>query len=117
MNAASTSGRLFLVTGGLPGQENGLDVWQNTSLSDGHTGEELVELLVVADSELEMARVDSGLLVVTSSVTGQFELLSSEVFEYGSEVDGCSTTDTSSIVALTEHTMKTTDWELKSSTR
>ncbi|KIH52976.1 hypothetical protein ANCDUO_16907 [Ancylostoma duodenale] len=42
---------------GLLGQENSLDVGQDSSLSDGHSGEQLVELLVVADGELEMARL------------------------------------------------------------
>ncbi|EYC41369.1 hypothetical protein Y032_0571g114 [Ancylostoma ceylanicum] len=69
---------LFLVSSGLLGQENSLDVGQNSSLGDGHTGQQLVELLVVADGELEMARVDPGLLVVTGSVAGQLEHLSSE---------------------------------------
>ncbi|KAK6728824.1 hypothetical protein RB195_006091 [Necator americanus] len=53
--------------GGLLGQEDSLDVGQNSSLSNGHTGKQLVELLVVANGELEMARVDSALLVVTGS--------------------------------------------------
>ncbi|ETN87291.1 hypothetical protein NECAME_00150 [Necator americanus] len=101
----------------LLGKENGLDVWQNSSLGDGHTGKQLVQLLVVADSELQMARVDSALLVVTSSVTGQLEHLSGEVFEHSSQVHRCSSSDASSIVSLAEHAVKTTNWELESSTR
>ena len=37
----------------LLGQENGVDVGQDTSLGDGHASEELVELFVVADGELD----------------------------------------------------------------
>lgn len=50
--------------------------------------EELVQLLIVADGELQMTRDDTGLLVVTSGVTSQLKDLSSEVLQDGSEVDG-----------------------------
>lgn len=49
--------------------------------------EELVQLLIVADGELQMTRDDTGLLVVTSGVTGQLKNLGSEVLKDGSEVD------------------------------
>lgn len=50
--------------------------------------EELVQLLIVADGELQMTGNDTGLLVVTSGVTGQLKNLSSEVLQDSSEVDG-----------------------------
>lgn len=37
---------------GLLGQQDGLDVGQDASLSDGDPAEQFVQLLVVADSEL-----------------------------------------------------------------
>jgi hypothetical protein len=49
--------------------------------------EQFVQLFVVTDGELQVTRNDTLLLVVTSSVTGQFENFSREVFEDGSEVD------------------------------
>ena len=58
-----------------------MDVWQNTALGDGDVTEKFVEFLVVADGELEMTGDDTGLLVVTSSVAGQFEDFSSEIFK------------------------------------
>ena len=61
---------------GLLGEEDGLDVGQDTSLGDGDTGQELVQLLVVTDGELKMSWDDSGLLVVSGSITGQLENLS-----------------------------------------
>ena len=36
----------------LLGQEHGLDVRENSALGDGHSGQQLVQLLVVADGEL-----------------------------------------------------------------
>ncbi len=98
---------------GLLGQERVVDVGQDTSLSDGDVSEQLVQLLVVADGELEVAGNDTGLLVVAGSVTGQLEDLSSQVLEDGSEVDGGTSTDALGIVALAEVTVDTTDGELK----
>ena len=67
-----------------------MNVGQNTTLGNGDVTEELVQLLVVADGELEMARNDTGLLVVTSGVTGQLEDFSCQVLEDCGEVDGCT---------------------------
>ena len=53
---------------GLLGEEDGLDVGQDTSLGDGDTGEQFVQLLVVPDGELEVTGDDPGLLVVTGSI-------------------------------------------------
>jgi len=65
-----------------------VDVGENTTLGDGDVSEKLVQLLVVADGELQVTGDDTGLLVVTSGVTGQLEDFGSEVLEDGSEVDG-----------------------------
>lgn len=67
---------------GLLGEENGLDVWQNTALGDSDTREELVQLFVVSDGELKMSRDDPSLLVVSGSITSQLENFSSQVLEY-----------------------------------
>lgn len=88
-----------------------VDVGQNTALGDGDVAEELVQLFIVADGELEMARNDTGLLVVASSVTGQLEDFGSQVLEDGSEVHGGTGTDTLSVVALSQETVDTTDRE------
>lgn len=65
-----------------------VDVGEHTTLGDGDVSEKLVQLLVVADGELEMTGDDAGLLVVTSGVAGQLEDLSCQVLEDGGEVDG-----------------------------
>ena len=64
---------------GLLWQQNSLDVGQNTTLGDGHTSEQLVQFLVVADGQLQVAGDDPALLVVAGSVAGQLEHLSCEV--------------------------------------
>jgi hypothetical protein len=88
-----------------------VNVGENTTLSDGDVAEKLVQLLIVPDGELEVARDDTGLLVVAGSVTGQLEDFGSQVLKDGSEVDGSASTDTLGVVALAEQTVDTTDGE------
>ena len=104
---------LFLLC--LLGQEHSLDVGQDTSLGNGDTRQELVQLLIVADGKLKMTGNDPSLLVVTCSVTGQFKNFSSEVFHDCSQVDWGSSTHSLSIIAFAEETVNTTDRELESS--
>ena len=47
-----------------------MDVREHTALGDGDAAEQLVELLVVADGELQVPRDDAGLLVVLRSRDG-----------------------------------------------
>jgi len=118
-----TSSRLELLTlsGALAGgltllrQQDGLDVWQHTSLSDGDPGQEFVELLIVPDGELEVTRDDSGLLVVPSSVTGQLEHLSGKVLHNCSQVHWSSGSHSLSIVTLPQEPVNPADWELQAS--
>ena len=88
-----------------------MNVGEDTTLGDGDVAEKLVQLLIVADGELEMTGNDTGLLVVAGSVTGQLEDFSSKVLEDGGEVDGSTGTDTLGVVALAEKTVDTTDRE------
>ena len=99
---------------GLLGEEDSLDVGEDTTLSDGDSGEKFVQLLVITDGELKMSRDDPGLLVVTSGISGQLEDLSSEVLEDGSQVDGGTSTHSLGVVSLAEESVDATDGELKS---
>ena len=98
------------------GQEDSLDVGEDTSLGDGDSGEQFVQLLVITDGQLEVTGDDPGLLVVTGGITCQLEDLSGQVFHDGSQVDGGTSSNTFSIVSLAEKTMDTTNRELESST-
>ena len=102
---------------GLLGQEHSLDVGQNTTLSDGDAGEELVQLFVVPDGQLQVTGDDPRLLVVTSGITSQLENFSSEVLHHGSEVHGGTGTDAIGIVALAEKPVDTANGELETSSR
>ncbi len=100
---------------GLFGQEDGLDVGEDTALSDGHSLEKLVQLFVVSDGQLKMTRVDPSLLVVAGGVAGQLQHFSGEVFHDGGQVHGCTGSDTFGVVSFAEMSVDSTDWELESS--
>ena len=68
---------MFAHSSALLRQQHGLDVGQHASLGDGDALQQLVQLLVVADGELEVARVDPLLLVVSGGVPSQLQNLSS----------------------------------------
>ena len=110
------SGSLLLGLLGLLGQQDGLDVGQHASLSDGDSSEQLVELLVVADSQLQVTGDDTGLLVVTGSVSSQLQDLSGQVLQHGGQVDRGSGTDTLGVVSLPEQPVDTTHRELEPGT-
>merc|ERR1719382_1372880 len=101
---------------GLLGEEDGLDVGEDTALGDGHTGKQLVQLLVVTDGQLEVTGDDPGLLVVTGSVASQLEDLSCQVLHDGGHVDGGTSSYTLGVVSLAEETVNTSHGELESST-
>jgi hypothetical protein len=65
-----------------------MNVGQNTTLRDCDMSEKLVQFLIIADGELKMSGDDTGLLVVTGSVSGQLEDFSREILEHGCEVYG-----------------------------
>lgn len=65
-----------------------VNVRKNTTLGDGNMTQKLVQFLIVTNGKLEVTRDDTGLLVITGSVTRQFEDFRGKVFEDSSEVDG-----------------------------
>ena len=97
----------------LLGEKHSLDVGQDTSLSDGDSGEQLVQLLVITDGQLQMSGDDPGLLVVTGSISCQLKDLSSQIFHDGSQVDWGTSSNSLSIVSLAEKTMDPSYGELE----
>ena len=74
----------------LLGEEDRVDVGEDTARGDGHTAEELVELLVVADGEHQVARRHALLLVVAARVAGELQDLGGHVLDDGRQVDGAA---------------------------
>ena len=75
---------------GLLRQQDRVDVRQHAARGDGDAAEELVELLVVADGEDQVARSDALLLVVAARVARQLEHLSRHVLDDRRQVDGAA---------------------------
>ena len=94
-----------------------MDVGKNTTSRDGHTAEQLVELLIVADGELDEPRDDAGALVLPGSVAGELEDLSRQVLEDRSEVHRGTTADASRVASLAQEPRDTAHRELKPSAR
>jgi hypothetical protein len=88
-----------------------VDVGEDTALGDGDMAKKLVQLLIVPDGELKVARDDTGLLVVARSIASQLEDFGGEILEDSGEVDGSTGTDTLSVVALPQETVDTADRE------
>lgn len=99
----------------LGGEQVDMDVGQDTAGSDGGAAQESVELLVVADGELNVTGHNSSLLVVLGGVASELEDLSSEVLKNGGEVHGGTGTNALSVAALLHEASDSSNWELKSS--
>ncbi len=91
------------------------NVGENTSFSNGGVGQELVEFFVVSDGEQNVSWDDSGLLVVLGGITGKFQNFSSQVFKDGSKINWSSSTDSFSVVGMSQKSSDSSDWELKTS--
>ena len=102
---------------GLLGEKHGVDVGEDAAGGDGDAAEKLVELLVVADGELEVTGRDAALLVVPGGVAGQLEDLGGEVLKDGGQVDWGAGTNSGTDGGLLDVSVDTTDWELESSSR
>ena len=87
---------------GLLRQEDREDVGKNSALRDGDSSKHLVQLLVIPDGQLKVARDDPGLLVVPGSVPSQLQDLGSEILDHSSEVDRGSTSNPGGEVSLAE---------------
>ena len=92
-----------------------MDVGEDTTGSDGGAAEKSVELLIVADGELDVTGHNSSLLVVLGGVASELEDLSCEVLKDGGEVHWGTGTDALSVSALLHEAGNSSDWELKSS--
>jgi len=82
---------------------------------DGDAGQQLPELLVVADGQEHVARDDARLLVVPSHVPGQLQHLGGEVLQHGGEVDGGAGAHALRVPALLEVPPDPADGELQPS--
>ena len=99
----------------LLGKKDGVDVGEDTTLGDGDSAAQSLQLFVVADGELDVSGVDSGLLVVPGGVASQLDHLGGEVLEHGGQVDWSASADSISPVAVAKHSVHSADGERQSS--
>jgi len=100
---------------GLLREEHRVDVREHTAASDGHAAEQLVKLLVVAHSELHVARDDARLFVVTGGVARKLKDLSAQVLEHSSEVHWGTSADAGGVLALLQEAAHAGHRELQAS--
>ena len=90
-----------------------MDVGKNSSLGDCYASQEFVQLFVVSDGELDVARSDTRSLVVLGSISSELEKLGCQILKDSSHVDGRSRTDTLGESPLTEVSRHAADGELE----
>ena len=98
----------------LAGQESDVDVGEHTTAGNGGATHELGELIVVADSQLDVAGDNTGALVVTGGIACELEDLSGEVLKDGGEVHGGTGSNALGEATSTELAGDSSDGELKS---
>ena len=108
-------GALGLLALALLWEEEWVNVWKHTRLNDGSANHELVEFLIVSDGQLDVSGHNSGLFVVLSSISSQFKNFSAQIFQYSGQIDRCTSTDAFTVIAISQQTVNTTNWKLKSS--
>ena len=101
----------------LLGQKYRLDVGENAALCNRDARQQSVQLLVVADSQLQVSGDDPRLFVVPRRVSCQLEHLSSQILHDCPQVDRSSSPDASSIVSFAQMSVDASNWELKSRSR
>ncbi len=97
----------------LLGQKHGMDIGQDTSTGNGDISQKLVQFLIILDRQRDVSGDDTSLFVIPRGISCQFEDFGTEIFEDGSEVDGRSSSDASSVFAEFEVASDTTDGELE----
>jgi hypothetical protein len=77
-----------------------VNVGHDAAPGDGDVSKQLVQFLVVANSQLDMSWNDASSFVVTGSITSKFKDFCSEILQDSSKVYWGSSTNTSSIFAF-----------------
>ena len=89
----------------------GLGLRLDSRAGDDRRGEELLELLILLESEEDESRNDSALLLLSGDHDGNFEDLGDEVLEDSGQVDWGTAADSVSVSSLLEESGDSSDWE------
>lgn len=97
------------------GVQVGVDVGENTTVGNSGVGHQLVEFVIVSDSQENVAGVDSVLLVILGGISSKLEHFGCEVLKNGGKVNWGTSTDSLGVPALFQISGDSSDGELKSS--
>ena len=67
--------------------DGSVDAWEDTTRGDGDGSKELVEFLVILDSQSDVSWDDTSLLVVLGGVSSELKNFGSEVLKHSSQID------------------------------
>ena len=90
-----------------------MNVGHNATVSDGDVTKKLAQFFVVPHRQLNVARHNSSLLIVSRSVSSQLQNLGCEIFEDSGEVNGSTGADALGVFSGFEETGDTADGELE----
>ena len=88
-----------------------MDLGEHSTLRKGRGAQDLVQLIVVADGQLEMARCNGLLLLLFGGIPSEFDDLTGEILEDGGHEDTGTPTNLGGVATLPEHTVAATHWE------
>ena len=71
-----------------------MNIGKNSTSSNSNSSKKFVQFLVVLNGKSDVPGDDTRLLVVTSGISGELKNLSSEIFENGGKINGCSSSET-----------------------
>ena len=92
-------------------KKEGLDAGEDSTHRNGGHGHYLVELIIVADSQLKMTGRNCLLLVLGSSVASQLEDLTSEVLEHSGSENACAQAYLVCVATLLKEAVSASNWE------
>ena len=81
----------------LLGEKDGVDIGQNSTLGNGGVTPEGVQLIVISDSQLDVARDDPILLVVFGGVARKLKDLGHDVLQHSRKVDRGAASNSSGV--------------------
>merc|ERR1719331_1061249 len=92
--------------------ESSMDVWDDTSTSDG-SFDKSIKFLITSDSKLQMSWGDSLNFKIFGSVTSEFKDLSGQVLKDSCTVDSRGSSNSAiGADSVFQNSMNSSDWEL-----
>jgi hypothetical protein len=92
-----------------------MNVGEDTARGNGDATQQFIQFLIILDRQCNVARDDARFLIISRSVSCQFQNLCAEVLENGSQVHWSTGTHACGVLAIAQIATDATHGELKSS--